>query len=171
MPRRGTIPEMCEFRSWIRVVAWPLFFAAALLVGAVLPAGCATSPGSIREEVMPAAVADVAWMLVELGGEPVDGSGADRPPFIQFDASGRRFAGSGGVNRISGSILPSLDGAISIGPLVATRMAGSPESMELERSFIRVLERTYFMARVQRGARESLELLGLDRGVLARLEQ
>ena len=104
-------------------------------------------------------------MLTELNGEPVDGSALDRAPFVQFDAAGHRFAGSGGVNRISGPVMRSDDGILTLGPLVATRMAGSPRSMEVERAFIRALERTRHL----RGSRTRLELIGDDDQVLARL--
>jgi heat shock protein HslJ len=51
-----------------------------------------------------------------------------------------RVHGSGGVNRFAGEY--ALDGdRLSLGPLAATRMAGSPEANQAELDFFAALER------------------------------
>jgi len=156
--------------GWTSVRCGKLMARAALLAAIVCVvagmAGCA-SAGAAPREVNPSAVGGIAWMLVELGGEPVDGSMVDRAPFVQFEDGGRRLSGSGGVNRIGGPAQVGPTGVVELGPMVATRMAGSPESMDLERRFLRALERTRRL--VLTG--DALELFGGEGQVLARLER
>jgi len=59
---------------------------------------------------------------------------------VEFGSDGR-VAGSGGVNTFSG---PFESGAtsITIGPLAATKMAGTPELMEQEAAYLTALEKS-----------------------------
>jgi heat shock protein HslJ len=65
----------------------------------------------------------------------------DRTPTLLFEEPDR-VAGHSGVNRFSGNLdSASLDdGAIRMGPFSATRMAGPPELMRQEQSFLAGLE-------------------------------
>jgi heat shock protein HslJ len=69
------------------------------------------------------------WLVVGIGGEPVD-PGAPRA--VRFE--GDRMSGQVGVNRFTGSF--SIDGdVLEAGPAASTRMAGPPELMALESRF------------------------------------
>jgi heat shock protein HslJ len=53
-----------------------------------------------------------------------------------------RLSGFAGVNRYLGSAQAGPDGALSIGPVASTRMAGEPSATALERYFLQQLEQT-----------------------------
>ncbi len=73
------------------------------------------------------------WVLISLNGKRIE---ATQPPTMKF-AKGR-LAIFGGINRLNGSYA-LLDDRVFMGELASTRMAGSPELMELEREFARTL--------------------------------
>lgn len=87
-------------------------------------------------------VEDVAWTLVELGGQPViEGGGLAEPPLtLLLDPKEKRIGGYGGVNWFNGGY--QLDGdKLSLGPLATTLRAGPPELMEQEQRIQQALGR------------------------------
>ncbi|MFN3408885.1 MAG: META domain-containing protein [Limisphaerales bacterium] len=82
-----------------------------------------------------AALAGTRWRLVEMAGESV---GTNRPPTLVFAAEGK-ISGHAGVNRFSGSLRVEGE-TLKVGPLAATRMAGSPAAMEREAKYLGALE-------------------------------
>jgi len=75
------------------------------------------------------------WMVAELEGEMV---GAEKIPSLQLETAGTRVNAFGGINRLAGTY--KLDGtALSIGPLVSTRMAGPEKQMKIEAQFQKIL--------------------------------
>jgi heat shock protein HslJ len=57
---------------------------------------------------------------------------------MQFGAQ-NRLSGLAGVNRYSADASVSKQGSISIGPPIATKMAGPPEAMAIEDKFLQAL--------------------------------
>ena len=80
-----------------------------------------------------AELAETRWVLVELGGEPVEQAG-ERAPHLALDQAESRACGSGGCNRFTGSFELSGD-ELKFGPIVATRMACSDPVMRVEAAF------------------------------------
>jgi heat shock protein HslJ len=102
------------------VAACLLLAAAAILAGGV---GCQTAV------TMDGLAGD--WLLVELGGEPLELAEAERAPSISFDEATSRAEGFAGCNNFFGNYV--LDGsAIKFGPIGATHMAcpGMDDNME-----------------------------------------
>jgi heat shock protein HslJ len=83
--------------------------------------------------VSSAELAETRWVLVELGGEPVEQAG-ERAPHLALDQAESRAYGSGGCNRFTGSFELSGD-ELKFGPIVATRMACSDPVMGVEAAF------------------------------------
>ena len=88
------------------------------------------------------------WMLVELGGEPVELVGDGPRPGIVLDLEESHVSGSGGVNRLMGTFALAED-ELRFGPLATTMMAGPEAVMARERSFLDALARvtTYRLER------------------------
>jgi heat shock protein HslJ len=82
-----------------------------------------------------AALVGTRWRLVELAGESVD---TNRPPTLVFAAEGK-ISGHAGVNRFRGSLRVEGE-TLKAGPLVATRMAGSPAAMGREAKYLGALQ-------------------------------
>jgi heat shock protein HslJ len=79
---------------------------------------------------------DTDWVLTELNGEAIE---ATERPSIRFDRETGLVAGYGGVNQYSGGY--TMEGDLpEFGPMRMTMMAGPPEAMELESSFMKALE-------------------------------
>lgn len=111
-----------------------------------------------------AALANVRWRPVSMGGRPVTVAAAAREPWLQLDARAGRVSGLAGCNRFSGPYTAG-PGTLRFGPLVATKMA-CPE-LETEAALLRALEAT-------RGFRvlgRTLELVDAGGRVLVRLEE
>jgi len=87
------------------------------------------------------------WALVSLAGEQVPGE----KPTLQFLEEGR-VAGFAGVNRFMGPV-EARDVGIGFGPLASTMMAGPPEAMALEQSYLGA------MGKVRQVRREGEELV------------
>jgi len=82
---------------------------------------------------------DTDWVLTELNGEAVEVSELMKRPSIRFDRETGLVAGHSGVNQYSGGY--TLEGEVpEFGPLQMTMMAGPPEAMELESSFMKALD-------------------------------
>ncbi len=108
--------------------------ALTCVVGALLT-GCATS-----REVVDKPLEGTKWRLSQLNGAAVPAILASRPVDLQFDAAQHQVSGSSGVNRIAGSY--QLAGKrLSLGPLISTRMAGTPEAMAFESAYLKALGR------------------------------
>lgn len=151
--------------------------AAALvlsLAGAL--ASCSTAPERPAEAQRPTtpaaplpALTDVEWRCVELRG--ADGTTVavtNEPPTLRIGADGRA-AGFAGVNRFGceariGNAKAPGAMPLAFGPVMATRMAGPPERMELERAYTAMLA-SVREAEVSRGA---VLVLRSERGVCAR---
>ena len=79
------------------------------------------------------------WRFTEVAGVPV-GEGPERAhPALTFSGDGQVY-GTGGVNRLRGtwSYDPEA-GTLTFGPVVATRMAGTPEHTARERAVLDLL--------------------------------
>jgi heat shock protein HslJ len=102
-------------------------------------AGCGpregTPPSSTPATPPLSTLAGVTWTLVSLGGQPLPPG--TRPPTAIFD--GARLAGFGGCNRYSGQVQDTGPGAISIGPVAATKMACPPPAMDVESRYFAIL--------------------------------
>ncbi|MFZ3120643.1 MAG: META domain-containing protein [Variovorax sp.] len=105
------------------------------ILGIALLAGCGTGV-SLDEPIE-----SQTWRLVSVGLQPAQRDGDPRRDAqLQFDGS--HVSGSGGCNRVSG---PSLRAGhrLTIGPLVATRMACvEPERNAMESNFFAALQAT-----------------------------
>ena len=81
----------------------------------------------------------VAWTLTELQGKPftppAEGHGG---PTLRLDAEKKTANGFSGVNRFFGSY-ESTGGRLKFGPIAGTKMAGPPERMAVESSFLAML--------------------------------
>jgi heat shock protein HslJ len=107
------------------------FPIAALLAASLASATSCSSPPAAENS--PVSLEGTRWTLDSLAGATV----TDPRPTLSFEESGRA-AGSAGVNRFGGEA--SIDGrSIRLGPFMATRMAGPPERMELERRYLEAL--------------------------------
>ena len=126
---------------------------AVLVVGAT---GCQTarSPGTLGGD----------WVLVELGGEPVELAEAERAPSISFDDGASRAEGFAGCNNFFSSY--TVDGSsLTFGPVGSTRMACPGVEDDIEARFLGALRHTKAW-RIKGG---KLHLLGADM-TLARFE-
>ncbi|MEY3143702.1 MAG: hypothetical protein RLY21_2195 [Planctomycetota bacterium] len=90
------------------------------------------APISVRLEDL----AGTTWTCTRIEGiEMPEGS----PPTLEFGAADEsgvvKIAGFGGVNRLSGTA-NAVGAGLAFGPMMATRMAGPPERMELERAYL-----------------------------------
>lgn len=104
------------------------------------------------------------WKLTRLRGQPVTVAAGGREPHLVFQAGEKRFAGSGGCNRLIGSY--RLDGAtLELGQAASTMMACA-EGMATEHAFTTALAEV----RGWKITGEQLELLADDGSVLLRFE-
>ena len=114
---------------------------------------------STVQDVMPqeVLVTDLAplvgsnWKLVDLCGEDVSGETSMTLEFMPEE----RISGGAAVNRFNGSLRLADDG-IEVGPMATTRMAGPPEAMELESTYLAAL-----------AAAKSISTLGADKLIIA----
>lgn len=104
-------------------------------------------------------LAGSTWRFEQVAGVPV-GPVPDRArPEMTFELDGQVY-GSGGVNHFRGTY--HLDGdALSFGPLVSTRRAGTPEHEERERAVLGLLGAP-LTARPDPDDHDVLELIGPD---------
>lgn len=142
------IPRRHAVRAANRGILWVL--PCAILLACASTAGRGSNSPTLLE---------TRWVLASLSGGTITAP----PPTLAFDESGRAH-GYSGVNRFGGDC--TIDGMeIRIGPLMSTKMAGSPERMELERRYLEVLgQATRWTVTKHR-----LELAGAD-GTLAVFE-
>lgn len=95
----------------------------------------ATAPAS--EEVT-AMLENTDWILVELNGKPFEAGTTLKAPSLRFDGETGMVAGNSGVNQYGGGYTLKGD-SIEFGPMRSTMMAGPPEAMDLEQSFLAAL--------------------------------
>jgi putative lipoprotein len=81
------------------------------------------------------------WKLIELHGKPVEGTNPNNPAFILFDADQKRYSGSSGCNRITGTFQLSGDSLQLLGGAM-TMMACPEPLMKLEQEFNEALTAT-----------------------------
>jgi heat shock protein HslJ len=112
--------------------------------GLLMLAGCAASPP------LAGTLAGPAWTLESIAGEA-----PARPSTLRFEEG--RLAGQGPCNRYAGAWRIE-GGALSIGPLVATRMACPEPAMAQEARLLRLLD----SARLERLTADRLEIIGAD---------
>lgn len=110
------------------------FVCLATFAVFVLPA-CDSQPKSAHQPI--ASLAGQSWTCVTLDGAAIT---ATRPPTITFDGAGR-VNGFSGVNRFGGSVESAEAGELHFGQMMSTKMAGPPEQMALESSFLDALTR------------------------------
>jgi heat shock protein HslJ len=110
-------------------------------------------------------LAGTRWLLVQLGEETLVAGEEDAAaaPYLELDVDAARVSGSGGCNRLSGSIELDEAGGLVIGAIATTRMACADQVMARERRFLAALEAT----RSYRVEEAVLELSD-ETGVLAR---
>ena len=80
------------------------------------------------------------WALVELEGEPVEVGPDELRPSLVLDLEEAHVAGSGSVNRLTGTFAMS-ESVLRFGPLATTRMAGPDDAMRREQRFLDALGR------------------------------
>jgi heat shock protein HslJ len=154
------------------------FTASSIVLATVLTA-CGTTGGG-PNAAAPAApralprIDAVEWRCTELtgpGGAKVDVT--DRPPSLRIGSDGRA-TGFAGVNRFFaeatfGNAIAGTPEPLRFGPIGATRMAGPPERMELERAFTAMVEGVRSAA-VSAGPGGPILTLSGDAGPCARFE-
>lgn len=110
-------------------------FPAMMVLGLLLAgsSGCQTarSTGALEGD----------WLLVELGGEPIELAEAERAPSVSFDETANRAEGFAGCNNFFGSY--SVDGSsLTFGPIGATRMACPGTDDDVEARYLAALGHT-----------------------------
>lgn len=125
---RGSAPQPSGSSHWLPGFSLVLLLASLLV-------GCATGgkPVAVTLE-------GTKWQLVELNAEAVPESLASRPIDLQLDPNTHQVSGSSGVNRVAGGYQVA-GKRISLGPLMGTRMAGTPQAMAFEAEYLKVLGR------------------------------
>ncbi len=98
-------------------------------------AACDSTSNSSIQPI--ASLAGQTWKCSTLDGTAIT---ATRSPTITFDGAGR-VNGFSGVNRFGGSVESAKPGDIHFGQMMSTKMAGPPEQMALENSFLDALAR------------------------------
>lgn len=78
-----------------------------------------------------------SWRFTEVAGVPLDDGPERAHPALTFDGDGQVY-GTGGVNRLRGTWALA-DGVLTFGPVVATKMAGTPEHTARERAVLDLL--------------------------------
>ena len=111
------------------------FQVIAVLFAFYFLCGCDSQSKSAQQPI--ASLAGQSWTCVTLDGAAIT---ATRPPTITFDGAGR-VNGFSGVNRFGGSVESAKAGELLFGQMMSTKMAGPPEQMALESSFLDALTR------------------------------
>ena len=118
---------MLKFARSQNLFHLPSFLALIL----ALAAGCATPQFQPVFE-------GSRWRLVDFDGQTLSSMGMPTSVELQLDPATHRVTGTSGVNRIAGTY--QIAGKrISFGPMISTRMAGTPEAMKFEADYLNVL--------------------------------
>jgi heat shock protein HslJ len=108
----------------------------ALVCGLVC--ACATSRGGTEGGVL----AGSEWRLVELNGQPAVGADLAGRPWLRLNVDSGRVEGSGGCNRLSGTMDRS-GSSLTFGPLLTTKMACADAAVNRqEQEFLKALQAT-----------------------------
>ncbi len=118
--------------------------ATTLLVAglcAVLPAACTSEPAWVQAEQKaqtdPASLRGVKWVCVSIDADAMTSA---EPITLDFNKDGT-VTGFSGINRFSAPYTAGT-GSLTFGPIAATRMGGSAESMGQEQRFLQALAKT-----------------------------
>ncbi len=117
--------------------------ATLLLAGlcAALPAACKSEPAWVQEEQKaqtdPASLRGVKWVCISIDADAMTSA---EPITLDFNADGT-VTGFSGINRF-GAPYTAGTGSLGFGPIAATRMGGSAESMGQEQRFLQALAKT-----------------------------
>ena len=118
--------------------------ATTLLVAglcAVLPVACTSEPAWVQAEQKaqtdPASLRGVKWVCVSIDADAMTSA---EPITLDFNKDGS-VTGFSGINRFSAPYTAGT-GSLSFGPIAATRMGGSAESMGQEQRFLQALAKT-----------------------------
>ena len=110
------------------------------IFGAAITAGCTSQPEPawVKQELEartdPKSLGGGKWVLVSMNSNgAIPGANLS----LEFGAN-NAVSGFGGVNRFSGTCTTST-GQLKFGPLVATKMGGSPELMKTEQAYFAAL--------------------------------
>ena len=106
------------------------FFSPLLLLTLALFSGC-----NNRTSEIDWTLTGTVWKVAEINGEMV---GTKTIPTLQLEPNGKNVTGFTSVNHISGTYQHE-KAALSFGPLVATRMAGTEKEMKTETQFLQAL--------------------------------
>ena len=98
----------------------------------------------------------------EVRARPIPQGEASNPIQITFDANGQRISGSTGCNRFTAELDEDARG-FSLSKITSTKMACSPQRMELENDFL--YELNDYRSIVRNG--DQLLMIGTDREVLS----
>jgi heat shock protein HslJ len=115
------------------------FIGALLLVPAL--AACGGSSSVTQEPTASgphggAGFVDVEWQLQAAAIDSVDLSGFG----ITIAFTDTDVSGSSGVNRYAGTFTSSPEGAMDVGPLAVTAMAGPEDAMRAEQAYLALLD-------------------------------
>ncbi len=146
------------------LVAGPGEAAERLEPEPALAARAPASAASGAQLALQQGLLGVRWRVKELLGAPLGpAAGGARAPHLEFDATHLRLSGSGGCNRLMGSV--ALEGQRILFKRVITTMMSCPQGMAQERSLIEAL------GQVQRWHLEdrTLMLLNWQQQVLVKL--
>jgi heat shock protein HslJ len=120
----------------VAALAVPVVFVAGGCQGG--QSGAASAVGDMLGKI------DGEWVLDKLGGKDIAsmlGQGM-KAPNLNFGKDGS-VSGFSGVNRLAGSVNPEdlLQGKLDLSRLASTKMAGTPEAMNLESDFLGSLQK------------------------------
>ena len=137
--------------------------------GVIPPCGAKTSPPSselrntqwelVRWNLPPNALGDVRPRQIPQGA-------SSNPIQITFDATGERISGSSGCNRFTGRLSEDARG-FTVNQIASTKMACSPQRMELENDFL--YEISDYRSIVRNG--DQLLMIGAEREVLSFMQR
>ncbi len=80
------------------------------------------------------------WSLVELEGRPLQERSEITLQVSEGDVVGGEVAGFAGINRYFGAVVRESDETVEFGAMGSTRMAGPPELMDQEATYLRLLQ-------------------------------
>ena len=149
----------------ISLARWSAVVLLGFVTGPWNSPAAARVAGPVQVSSTPPVLAGTDWRLTHLGNRPVTSVNAKASPTLLFNTKTSRFSGSGGCNRISGAFNQKGE-SLTLGAIVATKMACPGGMMNVEIEFTKALEQV----RIWRLAGRTLQLLDGRARVLARFE-